>query len=67
MIRDDIRKPSNHLLGEFIMNLRALLPQLLPHAIAWAEIQSQHVASLGVALPETLLDVARQVGVSVPS
>jgi len=48
------------------MHLRSLLPQLLPHAIAWAEIQSQHGASLGVALPEALLDVARHVGVQRP-
>jgi len=48
------------------MDLRTLLPQLLPHAIAWAEFQSQHVASLGVALPDTLLAVARRVGVQRP-
>lgn len=48
------------------MDLRELLPQLLPHAIAWAEFQSQHVASLGVALPEPLLNVARRVGVQRP-
>lgn len=48
------------------MDLRALLPQLLPHAIAWAEFQSQHVASLGVALPKVQLDAARRVGVRHP-
>jgi hypothetical protein len=48
------------------MDLRALLPQLLPHAVAWAEFQSQHVASLGMALPEELLNVANRVGVQRP-
>jgi hypothetical protein len=49
-----------------MMNLRNLLPQLLPHAVAWAEFQSQHVASLGIALPDPLLNVARFVGVQRP-
>jgi hypothetical protein len=66
MIRDDVQKPSNYLFGELIMDLRGLLPQILPHAIAWAEFQSQYVASLGVALPEAKLDVARRVGVQRP-
>jgi hypothetical protein len=48
------------------MNLRELLPQLLPDAIAWAEFQSQHVASLGSALSEELLSVAHRVGVLHP-
>jgi hypothetical protein len=48
------------------MDLHELLPQLLPHAIAWAEFQSQHVASLGMALTEPLQDIARRVGVQRP-
>ncbi|MCU7846005.1 MAG: hypothetical protein KZQ93_19395 [Candidatus Thiodiazotropha sp. (ex Monitilora ramsayi)] len=48
------------------MDLRTLLPQLLPHAIAWAEFQSNHVASLGIALPESMIAVARHVGVQRP-
>lgn len=48
------------------MDLRTLLPQLLPHAIAWAEFQSNHITSLGIALPKSLLNVARRVGVQRP-
>ena len=48
------------------MDLRTLLPQLLPHAIAGAEFQAQHVASLGVPLPKGLVDVALRVGVQHP-
>ena len=48
------------------MDLRTVLPQLLPHAVAWAEFQSQLVASSGMALPEALLNVARRVGVQHP-
>ena len=43
-----------------------MLPQLLPHAIAWAEFQSQYVASSGMALQEEFLDIARRVGVKHP-
>lgn len=48
------------------MDLRTLLPQLLPQAIAWAEVQSNYIASSGVPLPVPLLDVARRVGVQNP-
>ena len=48
------------------MDLRNVLPQILPHAIAWAEFQSQHVASLGTALPDKFIDIARRVGVQHP-
>lgn len=49
------------------MDLQTVLPQILPHAVAWAEFQSQHVASLGMVLPEELQNVARRVGVQRPS
>lgn len=48
------------------MELQAVLPQLLPRAIAWAVRQSQHVASLGFALQEAQLTIARRVGVRQP-
>ena len=48
------------------MDLRTLLPQLLPHAIAWAEFQAGHVAALGMPLPEDFVNVARRVGVRRP-
>ena len=48
------------------MDLRTVLPQLLPHAVSWAEFQSQHVASLGMALSQPLLHVAHRVGVQHP-
>ena len=48
------------------MDLRTLLPQLLPHAIAWAEFQAGHVAAVGMPLPEELAPVARRVGVRRP-
>jgi hypothetical protein len=48
------------------MDLQALLPQLLPTAIAWANFQSEHVALLGQPLPTPLLSVAKRVGVWQP-
>ncbi len=47
-------------------NLMAALPQLLPGAIKWAEIQSQSAAVKGRTLTEQELAVARLVGVKRP-
>ena len=48
------------------MNLLAILPQLLPSAIAWAQAQADHVAAVGLSLSESGLGVARRVGVRHP-
>jgi hypothetical protein len=48
------------------MGLLAVLPQLLPGAIAWAQAQSNHVAAVGLPLIESGLVVARRVGVRFP-
>jgi len=47
------------------MDLTTLL-QLLPNAIAWAQFQADHIAALGVPLPENLAAVAHRVGVRKP-
>lgn len=49
-----------------MMNLEALLPQLLPRAVAWAESQAQQIAVIGMALEPDLLHVASLVGVQRP-
>ena len=48
------------------MDLRSLLPQLLPAAIAWANAQAEHVAQVGQPLTPPLIDIARRVGVKEP-
>jgi hypothetical protein len=48
------------------MDLQALLPQLLPTAIAWANFQSDHVGLMGQPLSASLIGVARRVGVRQP-
>lgn len=48
------------------MNLLAVLPQLLPSAIAWAQAQANDVAAAGLPLNESGLAVARRVGVQYP-
>ncbi|MFQ5799643.1 MAG: hypothetical protein ACE5H0_13260 [Bacteroidota bacterium] len=48
------------------LDLRTLLPQLLPDAIAWAELQAKHVADVGRNLNSGELDLARAVGVQHP-
>ncbi len=48
------------------MNIDALLPQIIPAAVAWAQAQAENIAQTGEALPEELLAVARQVGVRAP-
>ena len=47
-------------------NLMALLPQLLPGAIKWAEAQSQSARVAGRTLMEQELSVAKVVGVKSP-
>jgi len=48
------------------MDLRALFPELLPNAIAWAKFQSQHVYELGATLPKPFIPIAQRVGVKHP-
>jgi len=48
------------------MNLLAVLPQLLPSAVAWAQAQANDVESVGLSLNESGLAVARRVGVRYP-
>lgn len=48
------------------MNLHALLPQLIPAAVAWAEREAARIAAEGIALPADLQAVARRVGVRAP-
>ncbi len=48
------------------LDLRTLLPELLPSAIAWAELQAKHVADVGRKLNSGGLDLARAVGVQHP-
>lgn len=48
------------------LNLAAVLPALLPRAIAWAEDKSNEVAATGVPLSEFETRLARAVGVADP-
>ncbi|NNU42426.1 hypothetical protein [Ramlibacter montanisoli] len=48
------------------MDLQPLLPELVPKAIAWAKIQSEHIRSTGYSLNEKGFAIARQVGVLSP-
>ncbi len=48
------------------LDLLSVLPRLLPSAIAWAELQSQHVAQTGQGLDPAGLALARSVGVQRP-
>ena len=48
------------------MDLQAVLPLLLPKAIAWAEEEAQWVSSSGRVLTERERDFARGVGVAKP-
>jgi len=48
------------------LNLLSVLPQLLPKATAWAEMQSQDIAQTGQGLDATNLALARSVGVRSP-
>jgi hypothetical protein len=47
-------------------DLRALLPTLIPKAIAWASENSQDIAKNGRPLTDNELNVARSVGVARP-
>jgi hypothetical protein len=47
-------------------DLRAVLPQLTPKAIAWAEAQSSLMVQMGQPLNDTLISVARSVEVLRP-
>ena len=48
------------------MHLRAVLPQLLTSAIAWAEAEATRGAGVGRALTEPERELARKVGVTHP-
>lgn len=48
------------------MDLKALLPVLLPKAIAWCESVSANIQAQGDALSETAMADARAVGVQHP-
>jgi len=48
------------------IDLRAVLPNLLPLAIEWAEARAREVALSGVPLNDQRLGVARAVGVQKP-
>lgn len=47
-------------------DLAAILPALLPQAIAWAEAQSRKICAEGAPLSETGIRLARAVGVAEP-
>ncbi len=48
------------------IDLRGALPQLLPGAIAWAEVRAREAATTGAALTEAASEIARRVGVRRP-
>lgn len=48
------------------VNLRVLLPLILPKAIAWAEAQSAQIAHSGYPLDDSLISLAHRVGVLHP-
>jgi len=48
------------------MDIKSLLPQILPSAIAWTQLQSDYVARVGESLPLQLIKVAERVGVIQP-
>jgi len=47
-------------------DLRSALPLLIPKAIAWAETQSSSIREIGQPLNNSLISVARSVGVMCP-
>ena len=49
------------------LDLKTLLPQLLPRAIAWAEATAADAAASGIPLDDTGLSIANAVGVHHPS
>ena len=49
-----------------MFDLAAVLPRLLPRAIAWAEARASEIAASGIALTETGIRIAREVGVQQP-
>ena len=48
------------------VDLRTLLPSLMPKAIAWAEAQAQFIAEHGVALTDAQCALAKRVGIRNP-
>ncbi len=49
-----------------MFNPAAILPRILPKAIAWAEARSIEIIAKGTGLDADALSVARQVGVQLP-
>jgi len=49
-----------------MINLQAVLPVLLPKAIAWAQDRAEEIRATGDALTDAELSLARRVGVSEP-
>ncbi|MDB5988967.1 MAG: hypothetical protein JWQ10_370 [Herbaspirillum sp.] len=47
-------------------DLRAMLPNLLPKAIAWAEDREAEILRTGIPLNELDLSITRSVGISQP-
>ena len=60
------RSPTVTLGIPMAFNLQAVLPGLVPKAIAWAEAQAALVAQAGRPLDGAMLAVARSVGVQQP-
>ena len=48
------------------MDLRQMLPRLLPLAVAWAEAEARRAAATGVCLTPAEEEIARAVGVRKP-
>ncbi|WP_416186977.1 hypothetical protein [Hydrogenophaga sp. SNF1] len=48
------------------MDLHTLLPELVPKAVAWAEVQSERILRCGVSLTPHGIALARGVGVYRP-
>ncbi len=57
---------SNYCWANMPLDLVALLPMLLPKAVAWAETKAAEIAATGVPLNPTELSLARSVGVTHP-
>lgn len=47
-------------------DLSAILPQLLPKAIQWAQLKSHEILTSGEMLSEADIELARRVGVTYP-
>lgn len=67
MILKDDRQNEKALLRDFTMiDLRSILPRLLPKAVAWAEAQQADILAAGSPLLAEYLTMARKIGVAHP-